>query len=166
MKLNKIPSIAYILFFELIISIFICIFFPEFATEYGPLIATMFILFLLIDLSIMPIPEIKKQKEDSLENIDIKMVKNRLKYAFQSFFNSHEINLDYDRPALSQLGVTNFEIELKHNKVKVTVTLFKPSLLIGVQGKQFYELREYLSRMAHRNVRIEIKEPTFFNKEI
>jgi len=105
---------------------------------------------------------------DSQINEKLNPIKNKLRWAVQHFFTSEEEDKVEGRPTMFQLGITDYQIQFnKKNEIELTITLFRPGILIGRQGKQFDEFKAYLSRITEHNVSIKILEPTFlrFEKE-
>lgn len=105
---------------------------------------------------------------DSQINEKLKPIKNKLRWAVQHFFTSEEQDKVEGRPTMFELGITDYQIQFnKNNEIELTITLFRPGLLIGRQGKQFDEFKAYLSRITEHNVSIKILEPQFlrFEKE-
>lgn len=81
-----------------------------------------------------------------------KRYERTIKAAFRSYFDTRQ---GFD---LCQLEITNIHIGTRRGIVEMTVTLCKPGLLIGVEGKTLTMLEGHIQRRVEKPFRIIIKE--------
>ncbi len=92
------------------------------------------------------------KQRNSKKNYFKRTVKSRLRFWFEDDY------MYCGQPTLPQLGITNIDVNDKKSILRISVTLERPGVLIGAQGRTINALEEYLSGQFHKPVKIHIIE--------
>lgn len=89
----------------------------------------------------------RKKRAKELHGFNPKRVRRLINQFFE--------NEDIYRP---RLEITDVVVKNKKLFIEITITLVRPGLLIGKQGRTIDALKEYLEKLLEKFVEIKIKE--------
>ena len=101
---------------------------------------------------------------------------NKVRHEFYMFFYFHEeyglhpigeqyVTLKENEwlPTLHSLGIYDFTVLEKEEKIEIRISLERPGILIGVHGRLITGLVKYLTEMMKKEVKFNIIESTMWS---
>jgi predicted RNA-binding protein Jag len=122
-----------------------------------------YLLYLQYKLSVM-----EKEVKSNVEEVGRLMEhseEKKLKQLFRLYFEGCELAgmPAKEHCSVITFGITNLGFKKFKDRIKMTITLERPGLLIGKAGKTIDGLTAYLTRLSDFPVKIEIKESKLWN---